>query len=219
MSATEAPYIGIDELFARIKDHDWSISELSLLTIPAELARAGLVRAIGRRCDGAGIPCDRWEAIPDYEWADLCIESRRREKPHYSGDLYWRSSGRRAYVFVQLSEPDVMREWLDDIFARPSRQPFADVVIPPLCQLDGGPIPKLARPGQKRLQLGGRPPKIDWDLFWIEIVWRANTPDGLPEERAALHKQMMQFCADRWGEEAPGDSTVRDKLSKLFFRG
>jgi hypothetical protein len=69
--------------------------------------------------------------------------------------------------------------------------------------------------GAAQRRPGGRPPKVDWDLFWCEIVRLANRPDGLPEERGALQRYMMDFCAQTWGDDAPGESTVRERLAKL----
>jgi hypothetical protein len=61
---------------------------------------------------------------------------------------------------------------------------------------------------------GGRPSRFDWDLFWIEITRYADT-DGLPV-RAKLHRHMMNYCAERWGDDAPSDSTVRERLARLY---
>jgi hypothetical protein len=61
---------------------------------------------------------------------------------------------------------------------------------------------------------GGRPPKFEWDLFWCEVVRVADTPDGLPE-RIKLHKHMLEYCSKKWGDDAPADSTIREKLAKL----
>ena len=66
----------------------------------------------------------------------------------------------------------------------------------------------------KKKPSGGRPEKFHWDLFWIELVKVALHPDGLPE-RKELHKRMMEYCTGIWGDDAPGESTVRAKLAKL----
>jgi hypothetical protein len=63
-------------------------------------------------------------------------------------------------------------------------------------------------------QPGGRPPKFNWDLFWIEITRYADT-EGLPV-RSKLHRHMMEYCAEQWGDKSPGDSTVRVKLAQLY---
>jgi hypothetical protein len=92
--------------------------------------RSGCVRSVGRRCTyydslldrsepiakplfwksrGEGAPSDVAESIPPYEWADLEWE------PPVDGKVTstLRSSllKRRAWVLVQFSRSDVMREW------------------------------------------------------------------------------------------------------------
>jgi len=194
MSTTGAPYRGIDELFARIKDHDWSISELSLLAIPPALAHAGRVRAIGRRCDDTGEPRDEWEPIPDHEWPDLYIESRRRRIPHYSGDLYWHSLHRRAYAFAQFSEPDLMREWLAPIFVRPRRESVADVVIP------SPPKPKPTADGR-------RPSQAEVNKWMRDRAERERAEHNRPLEKVPAIKKCVADMSAPWrsAEAAWGD--------------
>jgi hypothetical protein len=62
---------------------------------------------------------------------------------------------------------------------------------------------------------GGRPPKYDWDAFWVEIVRRANTPDGLPEDRRQLQRGMLDWCAQNWGD-VPEESEVRKRMGLLY---
>jgi hypothetical protein len=123
------PYWEIAKLVERVRNHDWNVEEWKILIIVTALAKDGRVRAIGRRCDNAGQPRDEWEQIPAHEWADLSIVPRGRLQP-YSGDVIW-SSGRRAWLAVQFSERDLMREWLTKLFAQPKLEPPADIIIPP----------------------------------------------------------------------------------------
>jgi hypothetical protein len=48
------------------------------------------------------------------------------------------------------------------------------------------PIPQPEQPANQ----GGRPPEYDWDSFMLEIIHRANTPDGLPDSQAELVRDM-----------------------------
>lgn len=66
----------------------------------------------------------------------------------------------------------------------------------------------------RKRNVGGRPPKWDWIAFDAEVVRLANTPDGLPERPALMH-QMLDWCAEHWGD-TPTESVVRDRLSKLY---
>jgi len=84
-------------------------------------------------------------------------------------------------------------------------------------KLQDAPDPSFSKPmSSKRRNLGGRPPKFTWDAFWCHIVEIANTPDGLPPDRTELQRHMMDWCAEQWGDAAPSDSTVREKLAKLY---
>ncbi len=76
------------------------------------------------------------------------------------------------------------------------------------------PAPDKPLPS-KRNNTGGRPPKADWDAFWCEIVRIANTPDGLPD-RTELQRHMMNWWIDKLDDASPADSTVREKLAKLY---
>jgi hypothetical protein len=131
MNDPTAPYWTVEELLARLRDHDYSLQEWEILTIVSELAKDGRVRAIGRPCDDAGHPGDQWELTPAHQWADLVVHLRPRAQPH-PGDVFWRSSGRRAWAFVQFCEEDLEREWLAEIFARPRHEALADIIVPPI---------------------------------------------------------------------------------------
>jgi hypothetical protein len=130
MSIDSALYWLIADLIGQVKHHGWH-SDYEIIGIAEELARTGRVRTIGRRCEGSGEPRDQWEPIPVHEWVDLYIDGRRRRPPHYSNDVFWRSTGQRAWAFVQFSKEDLLREWLADVFSRPRIEPVGDIVIPP----------------------------------------------------------------------------------------
>lgn len=68
-------------------------------------------------------------------------------------------------------------------------------------------------PAQK--DKGGAPPKFTWDIV-IREVMRKVSIDGVPTpgaQRAELQRHIMDFCHQTWGDGAPGDSTVRQKLA------
>lgn len=68
---------------------------------------------------------------------------------------------------------------------------------------------------------GGRPPKWDWDEFWIEIALWAAQNDLVPEDlrRQELKRHIMQWFANRNPDgDTPSDSDVRRRLSALFDR-
>lgn len=62
---------------------------------------------------------------------------------------------------------------------------------------------------------GGRPVEYDWDSFTLEIILRANSPDGLPETQAELIRDMLQWFSDTYGVE-PAESAVKQRISKVY---
>ena len=62
---------------------------------------------------------------------------------------------------------------------------------------------------------GGRPQEYDWDAFVMEIISRANQPDGLPPKQADLVDEMLGWFADTYGKE-PAESSVKDRISKIY---
>ena len=62
---------------------------------------------------------------------------------------------------------------------------------------------------------GGRPPEYDWDSFTMEIIRRANTPDGLPITQAELVREMLDWSVSVNGKE-PAESAVKSRISKIY---
>lgn len=62
---------------------------------------------------------------------------------------------------------------------------------------------------------GGRPPQYDWDSFTMEIIRRANLPDGLPEKQADLVREMLSWFQSTCGQE-PAESAVKGRISKIY---
>ncbi|CTQ55390.1 hypothetical protein LP7551_03933 [Roseibium album] len=75
------------------------------------------------------------------------------------------------------------------------------------------PIGKL--PAGNQTNRGGRPIEYDWELFHLEIIGIANTPDGLPERQADLVRRMLQWFLNTQGAE-PAESAVKSKISKIY---
>ena len=124
----------VDELIVRLHDHDWASQEWQTLVIAAELAKAGRVRSVGRRCSSADRPAAQWTQIPAHTWSDLNFKMRQRGQPH-PGDVFCVMTGRRAWAAVQFSSSDLEREWLAAVLAEPRREAPADVVVmPPLTE-------------------------------------------------------------------------------------
>jgi hypothetical protein len=62
---------------------------------------------------------------------------------------------------------------------------------------------------------GGRPAEHDWDSFQMEIVKRANQPDGLPKVQAELIRDMLKWFSDNYNAE-PAESAVKQRISKIY---
>ena len=65
------------------------------------------------------------------------------------------------------------------------------------------------------LNQGGRPVEYDWDSFMLEIIRRANTPDGLPDSQADLVRGMLLWFSGTSGSE-PAESSVKLRTSKVY---
>lgn len=77
---------------------------------------------------------------------------------------------------------------------------------------DPPPVAAVAKPNK-----GGRPAEYDWDAFIVEIIRRANEPDGLPSTQAELVSAMLAWFSDTCGRE-PAESAVKDRVSKIYRR-
>lgn len=63
--------------------------------------------------------------------------------------------------------------------------------------------------------VGGRPPEYDWDSFILEVIFRANSPDGLPGTQAELIRDMLLWFSNTYGVE-PAESAVKQRISKIY---
>jgi hypothetical protein len=109
------------------------------------------------------------------------------------------------FTDVQLRTDDALRLWPADAataasVAAQAQQPTETATA--------------AEPQQRNA--GGRPRIYDWDAFDREILRIANTdPDGLPEERPELMRQMIDWCERKWGK-TPADSMIRERIARLY---
>jgi hypothetical protein len=62
---------------------------------------------------------------------------------------------------------------------------------------------------------GGRPQEYDWNIFVIEIIRIANSPNGLPEKQSELIRDMLQWCENTWGKQ-PAESAAKAKVSEIY---
>lgn len=62
---------------------------------------------------------------------------------------------------------------------------------------------------------GGRPRDQKWDDFYTEIIYIANSVEGLPSPGARLIKHMLEWCSSNWSEE-PGESVVEQRIYSIY---
>jgi hypothetical protein len=72
------------------------------------------------------------------------------------------------------------------------------------------PVPTSPPPNR-----GGRPQEHDWNTFILEIISRANRPDGLPDTQAELVREMLGWFQSTFGKE-PAESAVKERISKIY---
>jgi hypothetical protein len=66
-----------------------------------------------------------------------------------------------------------------------------------------------------RRHVGGRPPKYDWEGFWVEVAWYAAANDLERENRTELQRHMRDWTDKRW-DDPPDDATIRARLRRLY---
>jgi len=80
--------------------------------------------------------------------------------------------------------------------------------------LEGMPVPKL-HPLVAMPNAGGRPPKHDWEAFWIQVAHYSAINDLHPDQRPELQNHMESWTAEEW-LEPPDPATIRNKLARLY---
>ena len=145
-----------------------------------------------------------------------------------SGELPANSSANRLMVSIgDYSETLVSRTELEK-FAR-KRKLFPAFLFDTLAPFEGtGGISGNGKPPTARtlpsdppsnppapIDRGGRPAEHDWNAFFLEIVRRANRPDGLPETQAELVRDMLAWFLSTYGRE-PAESSVKERVSKVY---
>ena len=116
-----------------------------------------------------------------------------------------------AGAFIEIEEPAGGLEvgLADLVIARTERERFEAAH-----GLNGM---AAARPAVSRAAGPGRLPRHDWDGFWIAVCTYIHD-NGWPETQAALVRNLMDEL-DGYSNDAPDESTVRKKVSRLWKNG
>lgn len=76
-------------------------------------------------------------------------------------------------------------------------------------------IESVGRTETQVVSRAGRPQEYDWDSFTMEIIRRADTPDGLPDTQAELVGDLLAWFNATCGRE-PSESAVKARVSKIY---
>ena len=116
-----------------------------------------------------------------------------------------------AGAFIEIDEPAGGMEigLADLVIAREERERFEAAH-----GLNGV---VAATPANSRGAGPGRLPRHDWDGFWIAVCTYIHD-NGWPETQAALVRNLMDRL-DGYSNDAPDESTVRKKVSRLWKSG
>lgn len=163
----------------------------------SEGARQSICTRLQRRGGGSAETIE----IPAFWWAATTFEEWENKSADAAGDWWFFALGMDFSATIN---------W-DESAATDAHCLFEDIKVSEAVQTAPAAAPK---------NLGGRPTKFAWDDFWVEIV-RIAELDNLPPTRAELQRHMIDFCAERFGDNAPEERTIRDKLKKIghLFQG
>jgi len=149
----------------------------------------------------AHYPCDGAEhayGLIESKIQDGTLRTRRKDPK--SGEYFeirpheWHRSQRDDHVELEGAD-----EWVGAIHV----------------EYVGSEVQKLRAVGPETSKnRGGRPPK-NWEPFWLEVIRIADHPDGLPERKADLQRQMLEWCEENMAD-APRETSVRDKVSMIY---
>jgi len=150
--------------------------------------------SVGRPLQPAKAPAERVRGTvdpggrpPKHPWREFWIEVIRIANTP-DGLPEWRVLKRYMLTWIENWEQQPAESMIRDKFAKLKRA------------LEGS--------------TGGRPRKVGWDEFRIEVVRVANTPDGLPDE-PELIKHMLEWVPEDW-LNPPAENTMRAEISHLY---
>jgi hypothetical protein len=173
-------------------------------------AASGLLVAYGISLDSDGnlsagasvqaIPATvfKYPAITITEWDEVHADTTKPIK-------YWHNKKLPQFEDIQFNTSEVLALWPPDSV----RPHVAEAGV-------GSATAKTAAPtGESGHSPKGRPPRHDWDAFWIEVVIYAAL-NGLDEE----HRQELRILMEKWtaehSENPPDETTTRKKLARLY---
>jgi len=205
-------YVSVGDAIARL-DHAW-LAEGKIIS-PWEAAEAVGVALASKKLRCFGIVDEKGVLIeiPNNHW----LTSEGRQIIAQPTTRIASIGGRSTYDIVPIiPEIDFGKQFPEGRY--PNAKPPA--IWPEGYKTEGGDLPTLIEGGElasiaPSKNRGGRQEKFDWDAFWVEVVRFVDLHGLAPDDRGNCQKHMESWTATNW-KEAPGKSTIRDKLLKLF---
>ncbi len=107
--------------------------------------------------------------------------------------------------------------WTGETDGRPN-VPLDQIQLRGIIEIDVGTVSNWLHPGADGRKRGpGRKTVFDWEGMWIELVLRANTPDGLdPDVNITELAIDMHQWFETSGVNPPDTRTIEKKLARYF---
>jgi hypothetical protein len=141
-------------------------------------------------------------------WGDICRNPRSATEGYYERvrfrDARFRTSEVLAVWPVKTPDEEVSSRAVVDV------APMAASVARTGNERERAPVISARAPGP------GRPPRHDWDAFWIEAVSYASKNDILETPRADFQRHMLDWAALNMRDPTPSESEIRKKIARLY---
>jgi hypothetical protein len=154
----------------------------------------------------ANIFMDRFITIT--EWGDICRYPRSATEGYL---------GRLRFRDARFRTREVLAVWP---VKTPGAESSSDTVVgvasmaasvaSPGSDPERGPATSARTPGP------GKPPRHDWDAFWVEAVLYASKNDLFETERLDFQRHMQEWTASNMQDPAPSLSEIRKRTAKIY---
>jgi hypothetical protein len=118
---------------------------------------------------------------------------------------FWAQSDKRGVLHLNIEAPDPAYADTDVFVLRAQ--------IMKICGTDqAAPLPE-GPPGRPR----GRQPKLDWEIFAVEVTRRVlqNSKGKIRKTARGLTPDMAQWCVDEFGDH-PRETQIREHINKVL---
>jgi hypothetical protein len=155
-------------------------------------AKCGFGESAAHDAVPANIFMDRFITVT--EWGDICRYPRSATEGYL---------GRLRFHDARFRTSEILAVW-------PVKTPDEEVSSRAVAN-----VPPLAA---SVARAGGRPPRHDWDAFWIEGILYASKNDLFETERPVFNRYMLDWTASNMQDPAPSEPEIRKKIARLYDR-